>query len=344
MSLALAQTVVPVPPLTVARVFTAWRFQPGVVAVVALLGGGYGLGLRARRRRTGAARWPAARTACFAVGVALIAVVGLSFIGVYDDTLFWTRAVRNVVLLMLVPMLLALGAPLTLARDLLAAPARARLSRLLHSPPARVATAPLVVTVVLVLPLLVLYLSPLYELTLRSAAADGLAASVITVTGFVYFWTRFSIDPTPRAGSYGLTLVITIVDMIGDAVLGVVLWLGPLVAQGYYAGLARDWGPSLRTDQLLGAGVIWVGGDVIGMPFIAIVVSRMMREDQHRASRIDAELDALDEAYRAVDPGPVADATGTASAGPEQRLVPSEEPARLWWEDHPDLAERFRRP
>ncbi|HET6259013.1 cytochrome c oxidase assembly protein [Pseudonocardia sp.] len=314
------------PPLTLARTFTSWRFTPGVATTVAALGGGYGIGLR--RRPEGAGPWPRGRTVCFGAGVVSIALVGMSFLGVYDDTLFWVRAVQNIVLLMVIPMLLAMGAPITLLRDLLPEPARGRLSRMLHSRAARVATFPLIVTVVLTLPLLVLYLSPLYELTLRNAAASALAGLVLATTGFVYFWTRFRIDPAPRADPYGVTLAITIVEMIGDAVLGVVLWLGPLVAAGFYTALSRDWGPSLRVDQLLGAGVLWIGGDVVGLPFIGVVFARMTREDHQRAAVIDAELDELEAARPA---SPDSADPGDAAQRP-----------RLWWEDDPELSQRFR--
>ncbi len=69
------------------------------------------------------------------------------------------------------------------------------------------------------------------------------------------------------------------------------------------------------SDQTLGAGILWIGGDLVGLPFILIVVNRMSREDTRKAAVIDAELDAADEAG----------------------------PTRLWWEDDPQLAERFRR-
>jgi cytochrome c oxidase assembly factor CtaG len=176
-------------------------------------------------------------------------------------------------------------------------------------------TFPLVVTVVLVVPLLVLYFSPLYELTLRSAVASGVAGAVVALTGFVYYWSRFRVDPTPRNDSYLVTLWITVVEMIGDAVLGVVLWLGPLVAAGWYAAQASGIDP--RLDQTIGAGILWIGGDVVGLPFILIVVNRLSREDARKARVIDAELDAAE----ASDGGP----------------------AGLWWEQDPQLAQRFRR-
>jgi hypothetical protein len=75
--------------------------------------------------------------------------------------------------------------------------------------------------------------------------------------------------------------------MIGDAVLGVVLWLGPLVARPGTrprrpASTPPRPGPS-------GAGILWIGGDLIGLPFILIVVNRLSREDSRRAAVVDAD-------------------------------------------------------
>src|SRR2546423_1569361 len=108
------------------RPCSAGGAQPGVIAAGALLGGGYGWGLR---RRRGVGPWPAGRTAVFLAGVATILLVGCSFLGVYDDACFWVRAVQNTVLLMVTPMLLALGAPLRLAAGPLPPRARAPLAR-----------------------------------------------------------------------------------------------------------------------------------------------------------------------------------------------------------------------
>jgi cytochrome c oxidase assembly factor CtaG len=302
-------------PLTLGRVFTAWRPEPAVLLAVAVLGAGYLL--LARRR---AEPWPRARTASFLAGLATVLLVGCSFLGVYGTSIFWVRATQNTVLVMITPMLLALGSPVRLVADALPPHARAAGSRILHSAPARALTFPLVVTLVLVLPLLVLYLSPFYEQTLRSPVASGAAGTMITLCGFVYYWSRFRVDPTPRTDSYLVTLWITIVEMIGDAVLGVVLWLGPLVAPAWYALAVNGLDP--RVDQTIGAGILWIGADVVGLPFILIVVSRLSREDAGNAKVIDAELDARDAVREALEP---------------------DAPVRLWWEDDPQLAERFRR-
>lgn len=303
-------------PLSWERVFTAWTPDLPALLFVLILGGGY---LYLARRVPG---WSRARTAAFLSGLATILLVTCSFLGVYDRVLFWPRAVQVVVLLMVTPLLLAHGAPLTLLLSTL--PGTTRLRAIGHSRAARALTFPLVITTLLIVPPFLIYLTPLYELCLRNSAVDSLVRLVLVGCGFVYFWTRLQVDPTPREDHHLVSFGISMTEVIVDAALGLVLWLGPLRAAGYYEALGRIWGPDLRTDQIIGAGVLWIGGDLAGLPFVGALMRRWMHDDQRQAERIDRELDAKEEAAR--------------SAG-----EPADSSTGLWWENDPVLAERFKR-
>ena len=325
--------VVSVPPaLTWDRLATAWTPNVAALVVVAGLALAYGLGVR-RLHRQGQI-WPRARLWWFAAGLLSVLLVTVSVVGVYAGTLFWARAVHNIVLLMITPMFLAAGAPLTLLRDTLPGPARQRASRILHSRVARVLTFPLVITAVLIAPLYLVYLTPLYEASLRSATVGAAVSVGLVIAGFLYFWTRFRLDPTPRTDPYLISIAISFAEVIFDGVLGLILWLGPLAAPQYYLALHRGWGPDLRLDQIIGAGVLWIGGDLAGLPFLVAIITRMMHEDQRHAAAIDAELDAAEAAATPASASQTNSSTAPAGAHP---------PARLWWQDHPELAQRFRR-
>ncbi|MFJ9783353.1 cytochrome c oxidase assembly protein [Amycolatopsis sp. NPDC101161] len=266
--------------------------------------------VRAARHR----EWPPGRTAAFLAGLATIVVVTCSPLAVYDTTFFWVRAVQTVTLLMITPLLLALGSPIRLLLD--AVPAR-WLREHGRGPLARALTFPPVVTLALVVPVLVLYLTPLYDLTLRSPVVDGLVRLALVLAGFVYFWTRLALDPTPRQDPHLVSVWIAFTEVVFDGALGLVLWLGPLLAPAHYAAAHPGQGPDPRTDQIIGAGVLWIGGDVAGLPFVVALFVRWARDDERRAKQIDVQLD--EEA-----------ASGAAST------------SGLWWENDPALAERFR--
>ncbi|HYP93355.1 MAG TPA: cytochrome c oxidase assembly protein, partial [Mycobacterium sp.] len=80
----------------------------------------------------------------------------------------------------------------------------------------------------------------------------------------------------------------------------------------------RHWGPSLRVDQSIGAGVLWLLGDVLGVAFIVVLVRFFSADERSRAAIVDAELDRADH-----------DEAQPVSA--------------LWWENDPQLRERMRR-
>src|SRR5690349_23615405 len=132
------------PELTVARAFTEWTLDPWMLALVLILGGGY---LAAVRRQPG---WPVARRIWFlGLGLGFLIVATMSWVGVYQSVLFYARAVQTVLLVLVVPLFLALGRPISLA--IAAFPrAGARLEAIIRSRPARIFTFPAITTFALV--------------------------------------------------------------------------------------------------------------------------------------------------------------------------------------------------
>jgi cytochrome c oxidase assembly factor CtaG len=319
------------PPLTPWRALTEWQLDPWALAFILLLGGLYLAGVRRVRARAGVparegARagdaWPAGRVVTFCgLGLGFGVIATMSFIGVYFSVLFYVRAVQTVLLLLLVPLFLALGRPVSLA---IAALPRLgpRLDAVIHSRAARVLTFPAVTTMVLVITPFLVYFSPWYEAAFHSDPVRYATCLALLAPGFVFFWTLLRVDPVPKAYPYLVSLWVTGAEVVGDAVLGIaVIASNTLIAGAYYHSLGRPGGPSLRTDQVLGGGVLWILGDLVGLPFLAAQLIQMIREDEAEATVIDAQLDAAD-----------------AVALPAGRSG-SAEP---WWESDPRFAGRFR--
>ena len=101
------------PELTAARVFSSWTLDVPVLVVVLLAGGLYLAGVRRVRRAGG--EWPASRLVAFYLGgLTVLVIATMSFLGVYQGVLFYTRSVQTILLLLVVPLFTALGRPLTL--------------------------------------------------------------------------------------------------------------------------------------------------------------------------------------------------------------------------------------
>lgn len=336
------------PQLTLSRVFTSWTLDLPVLAVVVLLGAWYLAGVR--RVRAGGQRWPAGRAVSFlGLGLGMLVIATMSWVGVYQNVLFWVRSAQTILLLLVVPLFLALGRPLTLATGAVPGAGR-RIHAVLRTPPARMLTFPVITAAYMVATPFALYFSPWYESTFHSDAIRHLTYLALMAPGLLFFWTLLRVDPVPRQYPYLVSIWITTAEVIFDATLGLMVLANQnLIAGAYYHALARPWGPTPQVDQMFGGAVLWVFGDVVGVPFLVAQIVQMMRQDESEAAQIDAELDARDaarDAAREAEPGAVqtAAADATAADGADGADGRDGVPAgdRPWWETDPQLTRRYR--
>jgi cytochrome c oxidase assembly factor CtaG len=336
--------------LTFGTALSSWTLDPWTLIGIVVLGGGYIAGVR-RVRSTGPA-WPVGRIVAFCgLGLGFTVVATMSFVGVYQPVLFYVRSVQTILFLLVIPLFLALGRPLSLFIAAAPGPGR-RLAAAIESPAAKIATFPAITTLVLVVTPFVVYFTPWYQAGFTSTAVAQVTHLAFTAPGFVFFWTLLRVDPVPKAYPYVVSLWITGAEVIGDAILGLaVIASNGLIAGPYYHAVARPWGPNLSTDQVLGGGVLWILGDIVGLPFLAAQLIQMIREDEADAVVIDAELDARDAAAAAAgQPAPVQASTvqastvqaGAVQAGAVQAGTVQASAGQPWWESDPRFADRFK--
>ncbi len=343
MRLTLAAAVYHGPPeLTLQRAFTEWTLDPLALAFVLLIAGLYLSGVR-RVRRSGSS-WPAGRIVAFCgLGLGFFVIATISWVGVYQAVLFYARAVQTILLLLVVPLFLALGKPVSLI--ITALPRLGpRIEAGIRSQAAKVLTFPAITTMVLVIVPFAVYFTPWYVAGFHSVAVRELTRLALMAPGFVFFWTLLRVDPVPKAYPYLVSLWVTGAEVVGDAVLGLAVIADQnLIAGGYYHALARPWGPSLATNQVLGGGTLWILGDIVGLPFLAVQLIQMIREDEADAVAVDAELDARDAARPTHLPVPLHGHPAAAqSAGGDDDAAGVAPGERLWWESDPRFAGRFQ--
>jgi cytochrome c oxidase assembly factor CtaG len=72
---------------------------------------------------------------------------------------------------------------------------------------------------------------------------------------FAFFWTLLRVDPVPKEYSYAVSMWITGAEVIGDAFLGLAIIASQnLIGAAWYHALARPWGPTPPSDQIIGGG------------------------------------------------------------------------------------------
>ncbi|MGB8649759.1 MAG: cytochrome c oxidase assembly protein [Mycobacteriales bacterium] len=282
-------------PLTV---LTEARAPLAPTLVILLTAACYLYGVRRLTARGDA--WPVGRTLSFVgLGLGTVAVALVSGLERYDTVLFGAHMVQHMLLSMVAPVFLALGAPVTLALRTLPARPRAALLRLLHSRFARVVSFPAVPWVLFIGSPFALYFSGWYGATLDSPALHDLLHLHFVVVGCLFFWPILGIDPVPGRVSHPFRILLLFASMPFHAFLGIAIMSVSddgrgLIAEAFYryrVGL-----PEAVFQQQLGGGLIWASGDVIGLLFIFVALAQWMRASEREAAREDRRLDRLEAA------------------------------------------------
>ncbi|OMC33529.1 copper resistance protein CopD [Mycobacterium colombiense] len=312
-------------PLTWDAAAATWHVDLLSAAVVAALATGYAWCYRRTRGAEPAVR--AANAACFGAGMLVWLLATISALGAYAYVLFWVRALQVLLLLYVVPLLVAQAKPVTVFRDAVGPAGRDCIDRVLATRFARVLVHPATTSVAMLATPWLLYLTPWYTAALQTECIGAPTRILLVVLGFCYFYARLQEDPVPRRYPQSISLLISVAEALGDGVLGLVIWQGSLIGASYYAALQRSWGPDPRLDQTIGAGVWWILGDLVGWPFVLLLMRAMSRDEKAHAVAVDAELDEAEARSAQTD--------GAESETPA--------PSGLWWENDPQLRERFRR-
>ena len=245
-----------------------------VVAAIAL-GALYAIGIRrlARRGRS----WPAARWVPFVAGVIVLGAAG----ALPESTFCW-HMTQHVLFGMVVPILLALGAPITLALQASSRPTTTRLLHLFHGRVASALANPIVAWCLFGGTLVAYYMSPLFELSLQHAWLHVLVHLHFLIVGSLFLWAIVGVDVSPRPLPYGARLLAVLVAVPFHAFLGVALLstTTPLAPSVY---------PSLA-DQHAAAGILWASGELLTLVIAAIVFAQWWAAEQRESIRLDRRL------------------------------------------------------
>ena len=289
-------------PPTVSRVLFDWRFDLifGTAAIVmAVL---YLLGVRRLHRRGDA--WPLGRTVGWLCGCAALLFATSSGLGRYMPAMFTMHMVAHMLLSMLVPILLVLGAPMTLALRALPTAGRGEppgprewLLAALHSQVSRFFTNPIVATVLFVAGFYGLYLGGIFDAAVGNHGAHVLMNVHFLLSGYLFYWVVIGIDPTPRQIPQLGKVAMVFASLPLHAFFGVVLMgMETVLGETFYRSLQLSWHTDLLGDQRLGGGIAWAAGEV---PLVVVMIALLIqwrRSDQRTAKRLDRAADRDDDA------------------------------------------------
>lgn len=289
-------------PPTAARLLFDWRFDLVFGTAALVFAVVYLAGVRRLRRRGDP--WPVGRSVAWLLGCLLLLVTTSSGIGRYMPAMFSVHMIAHMLLSMLVPILLVLGAPVTLALRALPAAGRADppgprewLLAALHSRVSHVLTNPFVATALFIVGFYGLYFGGIFEAAAGSHAAHLAMNLHFLLSGYLFYWVVIGIDPTPRPIPHLAKLAMVFASLPLHAFFGVVLMgTQSVIAESFYRSLQLSWHTDLLGDQRLGGGIAWAAGEV---PLVVVLIALFVqwrRSDDRTARRLDRAADRDDDA------------------------------------------------
>jgi cytochrome c oxidase assembly factor CtaG/putative copper export protein len=289
-------------PPTPARVLFDWRFDLIFGSAALVFAALYLAGVRRLRLRGD--HWPVGRTVSWLLGCLALLFVTSSGLGRYMPAMFSMHMADHMMLSMLVPILLALGGPVSLA--LRALPSAGRddppgmrewLLAALHSRLSRFLTNPVVATVLFVAGFYGLYLGGLFDAAVGSHIGHVAMNVHFLVSGYLFYWVVIGVDPTPRPIPPLAKVGVVFASLPLHAFFGVLLMGMPTVlGESFYRSLHLSWHTDLLGDQRLGGGIAWAAGEI---PLVLVMIALLVqwtRSDQRTARRLDRAADRDDDA------------------------------------------------
>ncbi len=289
-------------PPTLARVLFDWRFDMifGTAAIIFALV--YIAGVWRLRKRGDA--WPPGRTVAWLLGCAALLFATSSGLGRYMPAMFSMHMGAHMLMSMLVPILLALGGPVTLALRALPAAGRGQppgmrewLLAALHSRFSKFLTNPIIATALFIAGFYGLYFGGIYDAAASDHAGHVAMNFHFLATGYLFYWCVIGVDPTPRPLPPLAKLAMVFGSLPLHAFFGVVLMgMNTVLAERFYGSLQLPWDIDLLQDQKLGGGIAWAAGEV---PLVIVMMALLIqwsRSDRRTAKRLDRAADRDDDA------------------------------------------------
>jgi putative membrane protein len=207
--------------------------------------------------------WPPGRTTSF-VGGSVLLLAGLA-----PPLMSWAHAdlrghmVQHLLLGMFAPLLLCLGAPVSLLLASVSRSLARLLVSLLHHPFLRALTHPLTALLLHVGGLVVLYATPLYVLSMSRPWLHALVHWHFIAAGYLFCWTIAGTDPAPARPTLRYRGVVLVAAIAAHDTLAKLMY-------------ANGWprGTSAPLDQVRAAAQwMYYGGDLAEMALLAALLA-----------------------------------------------------------------------
>jgi putative copper resistance protein D len=282
------------PPFTLGRGLE-WSADPFflVACLVGLALYGWGVARLVRRGD----RWPVARTVAYGIGVLTVGLTMCTRLNDYGMVMFSVHMVQHMILSMLSPILILLGAPVTLALRALPVAGHGRkgprelLLVLLHSRYMRVVTHPAFTIPMFVASLYGLYFTPLFDFLMGSKTGHVAMMVHFFAVGLVFFWPIIGVDPGPHRPGHLMRMLELFAGMPFHAFFGIALMMASSPMVDTFTHPPASLGIDALGDQTSAGGIAWAFSEIPSVLVLIALLFQWYGSEQRQARRTDRAAD-----------------------------------------------------
>jgi putative membrane protein/putative copper resistance protein D len=283
------------PPFTLGRGLV-WSADPFFL-VACLVGLGlYGWGVVRLARRGD--KWSVGRTIAFVLGVLTVMLVMCTKLNDYGMVMFSVHMVQHMVISMLSPILILLGAPITLALRALPVAAtrgnkgpRELLLMFLHSRYMRIITHPAFTIPLFIASLYALYFSPIFDFLMGSKTGHIAMMCHFLAVGLVFFWPIMGVDPGPHRPGYLMRMLELFAGMPFHAFFGIALMMASAPMVETYKNPPASLGIDALSDQSAAGGIAWAFSEIPSVLVLIALLFQWYASEKRQARRTDRAAD-----------------------------------------------------
>ena len=271
-------------PLDSHTALTQWQFSPFpllVLATVVVTGAWY---LRARSNLAARGRrWSWKRTASFLSGLVLLDLALQSPVATFTMEYFQAHVIQHLLLMVVAPPLLAMGAPMTLALQTSSRETKVRLLGVLNSGPFKLVTHPVPVAFLYYFSMFAFFLTFALAFAMRHMWVMDVVNLAFLFASTLFWWPIVGLDPIPHwQMSHGAKMTSLLLGVPIESFLALALLSTTRpVASIYSLGSTHS-----------GAGILWVGAEFFTFLALIPVFAQWVRTEERKGARYDAQLDA----------------------------------------------------
>jgi putative membrane protein len=215
----------------------------------------------------------------------------------YGMVMFSVHMVQHMVVSMVSPILLLLGAPVTLTLRALPTAGRGRkgprelLVALLHSRYMQVITHPAFTIPLFIASLYGLYFTPLFD-TLMGSRTGHIAMMVhFLAVGLVFFWPIMGVDPGPNRPGHVMRILELFAGMPFHAFFGIALMMASEPMIGAFKHPPASLGIDALDDQTAAGGIAWAFSEIPSVIVLVALLIQWYTSEQRQARRKDRAAD-----------------------------------------------------